>query len=120
MTSLAPEKKLPTVSAHCFCVMLASSRKVILESKMEVKRQVASLTKLMTALTVLELARRFQVDIQAQMVEVGGDAAMMEGTSAGLKNGDELRVVDLMHGMLLPSGNDAAIALATHFGWLIS
>lgn len=44
----------------------------------------------------------------------------MEGTTAGLRLGDQLSVVDLLHGMMLPSGNDAAVALAQYFGKFIS
>jgi len=43
----------------------------------------------------------------------------MEGTSACLKEGDSLSIMHLMYGMMLPSGNDAAQALATYFGQLI-
>lgn len=44
----------------------------------------------------------------------------MEGTTASLRLGDELSIIDLIHGMMLPSGNDAAVALAQYFGKLIS
>ena len=44
----------------------------------------------------------------------------MEGTSAGLKQGEEILIIDLLYGLLLPSGNDAAIALAQYFGKFIS
>ena len=40
----------------------------------------------------------------------------MGGTSAKLRTGDVLSVWDLLHGLMLPSGNDAAITLAEHFG----
>lgn len=43
----------------------------------------------------------------------------MEGTSACLKEDDSLSIMHLMYGMMLPSGNDAAQALATYFGHLI-
>ncbi len=44
----------------------------------------------------------------------------MEGTSANLRNGDKLLVIDLLFGLLLPSGNDAALALAQYFGKFLS
>ena len=43
-------------------------------------------------------------------------AATIGGTSAKLRTGDVLSVWDLLHGLMLPSGNDAAITLAEHFG----
>jgi D-alanyl-D-alanine carboxypeptidase (penicillin-binding protein 5/6) len=41
---------------------------------------------------------------------------MATGTSAELVEGDSLSVWDLLHGLMLPSGNDAALALAEYFG----
>lgn len=43
----------------------------------------------------------------------------MVGTSAELKEGDWVSVRDLLHGLMLPSGNDAAYALAEGFGTLL-
>lgn len=45
---------------------------------------------------------------------------MMEGTTANLRSGDEFFVYDLLYGLLLPSGNDAGIALAHYFGKFLS
>ena len=45
---------------------------------------------------------------------------MMEGTSANFIAGDEVRIIDLLYGLLLPSGNDAAVALAQFFGKFLS
>lgn len=44
----------------------------------------------------------------------------MEGTSANLTSGDSLSILDLLYGLLLPSGNDAGIALAQYFGKFLS
>ena len=44
---------------------------------------------------------------------------MVPGTTANLKIGDVLTVEDLIYGMMLPSGNDAAYALAEFFGKVI-
>ena len=44
----------------------------------------------------------------------------MEGTTANLRPGDELFVIDLLYGLMLPSGNDAAVALAQYFGKFLS
>jgi D-alanyl-D-alanine carboxypeptidase (penicillin-binding protein 5/6) len=43
----------------------------------------------------------------------------MNGTSANLREGDQLTVAELFYGLLLPSGNDAAYALAEYFGGLL-
>jgi D-alanyl-D-alanine carboxypeptidase len=44
----------------------------------------------------------------------------MEGTSANLRSGEEILVIDLLYGLLLPSGNDAGTALAQYFGKFLS
>lgn len=44
----------------------------------------------------------------------------MEGTSANLKLDEEFYIEDLLYGLLLPSGNDAGIALAQYFGKFLS
>ena len=45
---------------------------------------------------------------------------MLEGTTANLRQDDELLVIDLLYGLMLPSGNDAALALAQYFGKFLS
>ena len=47
-------------------------------------------------------------------------AANMEGTSACLRTGEEVLIIDLLYGLMLPSGNDAGTALAQYFGKLMS
>ena len=41
---------------------------------------------------------------------------MVTGTSANLREGDQISMAHLFYGLMLPSGNDAAFALAEHFG----
>ena len=88
-------------------------------------KQVASLTKIMTAHCVLNLVESLKnehnspyCDLNCQ-VKILKPVSQMEGTSACLKEGDSLSIMHLMYGMMLPSGNDAAQALATYFGQLI-
>ena len=50
------------------------------------------------------------------MLKVSKTAASVGGTTARLRTGDELSVWDTLHGLMLPSGNDAATCLAEHFG----
>jgi D-alanyl-D-alanine carboxypeptidase len=70
---------------------------------------VASLTKLMTALLVVEETR------PREIVRVTRAAARVQGSRMGfLKKGRSVRVETLLHGLLMSSGNDAAVALAVH------
>jgi D-alanyl-D-alanine carboxypeptidase (penicillin-binding protein 5/6) len=74
------------------------------------RRAIASITKLMTALVVLERAGLSDV------VRVGPSAARVGESTIHLRSGEELTVAQLLRGMLVPSANDAAEALALHVG----
>ena len=74
------------------------------------ERAIASITKLMTALVALERAELTEV------VRVPPRVASAGESSASLRAGEELSVADLVRAMLIPSGNDAADALALHIG----
>ena len=74
----------------------------------------ASLTKIATALVALERADLAEtVDVRINGVEL---SASTDSTVMGLEPGQRMSVRDLLFGLLLPSGNDAAIALAEHVG----
>jgi serine-type D-Ala-D-Ala carboxypeptidase (penicillin-binding protein 5/6) len=70
----------------------------------------ASTAKLMTALIVLQQANLDDV------VTISPAAAATQGSRMGLTAGETLTVRELLYGLLLPSGNDAAVALAEHIG----
>jgi D-alanyl-D-alanine carboxypeptidase len=72
-------------------------------------RPVASLTKLMTALVVLDSG----VDLSSEAT-ISGAAASQIGTELQLATGERITVSDLLYGLMLASGNDAAVALAEH------
>jgi D-alanyl-D-alanine carboxypeptidase (penicillin-binding protein 5/6) len=71
----------------------------------------ASLTKIVSALVVLE---RANLDDSVEILK--DDLVSAEESQVGLVAGDRLSVRDLLHGMLIPSGNDATLALARHVG----
>jgi D-alanyl-D-alanine carboxypeptidase len=54
-----------------------------------------------------------------EKIEVSPVAPLVPGTTANLKSGDVLTLWQMLHAMMLPSGNDAAICVADHFGNLI-
>lgn len=90
-------------------ILIEADTGTVLYSKNEKEhRQIASTTKIMTALLTLEAGepdKEFQVDSAAIKVE---------GTSMGLREGDKVTRRALCYGMLLPSGNDAANAAAVN------
>lgn len=59
------------------------------------------------------------MNIKTSEVEVSDIASDIRGTCANLKTGDVLTVEQLLYGLMLPSGNDAAFALAQHFGKIL-
>ena len=80
------------------------------EKSPNLRRAPASLTKIMTALVVLENSRMDEV------VTVSAAASRETGSRIGLRRGDRLKVRDLLAATLMASANDAARALADHLG----
>lgn len=75
----------------------------------------ASTTKIMTAWLVLRSAAD-NPKVLDETITVSAQAAKTTGSSARLRAGDSCSVRDMLYGLLLPSGNDAAAVLAEHFG----
>jgi D-alanyl-D-alanine carboxypeptidase (penicillin-binding protein 5/6) len=75
----------------------------------------ASLTKLMTAMVVLQKVDAGEATMKTTLA-VSERAGTVRGTVAALECGDTLTIEQLLYALLLPSGNDAAIVLAEHFG----
>ena len=68
----------------------------------------ASLTKIMTCFTVCKCIDKFKINPNRE-VKVTKTAAKCSGTSAALRLGDVLKIIDLLYALMLPSGNDAAV-----------
>jgi D-alanyl-D-alanine carboxypeptidase len=73
----------------------------------------------MTAYVILDLIDRFGINDHKELIRILPHCASLNGTSANLIATDYLSVWELLHGMMLPSGNDAAQALAIHFGLIL-
>lgn len=117
------ENPAPYVSATQWAI-IDRKKGDLLFGKCETEaRQVASLTKIMTAYCVLNLVDKFEsVGPYAQLasnIKILRPISKINGTTANLLDGDTLTVNELMYGMMLPSGNDAATALACHFGAIL-
>lgn len=103
-----------STSAVSAVLIEAETGTVLYAKNADEQRAMASTTKIMTAILTIEagdLDREFTVDSMAIMVE---------GTSMGLKQGDRVSRRDLLYGILLPSGNDAANAAAVSVSGSIS
>ena len=92
------------VSATACVLMDADTGQVLYEKNGDKRMLIASTTKLMTALVALELGT------PSQVITVTA-AHMAEGSSMYLRPGEKLTLEELLYGLLLCSGNDAALAL---------
>ncbi len=95
----------PYVSAESAVVMNTQTLEVFYEKKAQEVRSMASTTKIMTALLACESGNLDSI--------VTAKEFAAEGTSIGLKEGDKLRLRDMVYAMMLESGNDAARLTAT-------
>ena len=69
----------------------------------------------MTAFVVIRLMEQMKIE-ENTIIKVSSDAANVIGTSAELLENDSLTLKQLLYGLMLPSGNDAAHCLAEYFG----
>ncbi len=98
------------VSARRAYVLDAVSGRVLYEKNADEQSLIASTTKIMTALVVCE-----QCNVLDRM-RIPKDAVGIEGSSMYLKEGEVLTLQELLYGLMLSSGNDAAVALAIYCG----
>lgn len=99
-----------SVSARYACVIDALTGNILYEKNAHDRHSMASTTKIMTALVALENKNL------SDIVKVSSNAAGTEGSSIYLKAGEEISLEHLLYGLMLASGNDAAIAIAEHVG----
>lgn len=98
------------ISSPSAIVIDSLSGRVLYEKDGYSQRKIASLTKVMTAIVVVENVKLDEV------VTVKTGAGSIGGSTIGVKKGDEITVRALMYGMLMESGNDCAYALAEYVG----
>jgi len=103
------------VSAGQAILIDGNTGKVIYEKNVDEKAYPASTTKIMTALITIETLEKHDSPIE-QKIKVPQIAEGVEGSSLYLKAGEEISVEDLLYGLMLVSGNDAATALAEIIG----
>ena len=97
------------------CIILDRKSKDVLYGKNEKNKvKMASTTKIMTAIVVIENA-----DLN-KTVEISKKSASTGGSRLGLKTGDKITINHLLYGLMLCSGNDAAVALAESVAGSIS
>ena len=106
----AAAQSAPQTGAEAFILMDAGSGRVLTGKNTEQELAIASTTKIMTALIALET-----MDPE-EYTTVSENAVRQEGSSIYLKTDEKIRMKDLLYGMMLRSGNDAAVAVAEAAG----
>ena len=102
------------VSAEKAILMDANTGRVLYEKDPDRRSLIASTTKIMTALIICE-----QCNVLDRM-QIPKEAVGIEGSSMYLREGEVLTLQDLLYGLMLQSGNDAAVALAIYCGGTVS
>lgn len=102
VSALSPDD----LSAKSAIVINSSTKEIVFEKNAYQKRSMASTTKIMTAVLAVESGK------MDETVVITPEMCGAEGTSIGLKAGYKIRFYDLLCGLMLESGNDAAEAIA--------
>ncbi len=105
-----PSNATPRVTSRAAVLEDLDSGQVLFAKRPDERRPIASITKIMTALLVLERLR------PSTVVVVGRDATLPSGSSLGLRVGEHISVENLLYALMLQSSNDAAVALADAAG----
>lgn len=102
--------KEPDVNSRACVVIDRKTNSVLFGKNENTKKKMASTTKIMTATIIIEKCNL------SDTIEISKKAAGTGGSRLGLKTGDKITVLDLLYGLMLRSGNDAAVALAEYAG----
>lgn len=108
------EKEVDKYSLSSILIDQDTSR-VLYAKNPDEKRPLASLSKMMTFLIAIEAIENKQVSPKDK-IKITKKIASVKGSSYHLKENEEVELIELMKGLMIVSGNDAAIAIATHIG----
>lgn len=113
------DSQIQNITSKSWVVYNALTSSVVCGKNENEIREIASLTKIMTAYTAIKIIREKDLNLLTSKITVTAEVAAISGTSAKLEEGDSLTVWDMLHALMLPSGNDAAICIAEFFGGLL-
>src|SRR5690625_3810465 len=98
------------VSGNNAILLEQSTGRVLFEKDAHEKASIASITKIMTAIIAIESGK------MDEKATASRKAIYTEGSSIYLEQGEKMTIEDLVYGLMLRSGNDAAIAISEHIG----
>lgn len=110
-SSTTPEAniKVPETNSRASVIIDRNTNAILYGKNENEKRKMASTTKIMTATIIIE-----NCDLN-NTIEISKKAAGTGGSRLGLKSGDKITIKDLLYGLMMRSGNDAAVALAEYY-----
>lgn len=108
----APSNQPPSVAARSAVLADLDTGRVLWGKEAEERRPIASITKIMTALVVIQ--RTDPTDVVTVSPDAAAPARSADISELGLVPGEQISVQDLLYALLLQSANDAAVALADH------
>lgn len=110
MQTVATPAKEPQINSRAAVVLDRESKRILYSKNANEKRAMASTTKIMTAIVALENSRL------EEEITVSKKAAGVGGSRLGLQTGNKISMNDLLYGLMLRSGNDAAAQIAETVG----
>ncbi|QOR65320.1 D-alanyl-D-alanine carboxypeptidase [Cytobacillus suaedae] len=112
MLSFLPQKMsaFGDVSARSAILIEQESGRILYSKDIHTERRIASITKIMTAILAVESGK------MNELVKVSDKAVRTEGSSLYLQPNEKIKLENLVYGLMLRSGNDAAVAIAEHIG----
>lgn len=110
LETTANQTNTPNINSRAAVVIDRNSNTILFGKNENSKRKMASTTKIMTCLIVIE-----QCNLE-DTIEISKKSASTGGSRLGLKTNDKIKIKDLLYGLMLCSGNDAAVALAEYVG----
>ena len=99
-----------SLSCHSCVLMDSDSGRVLYEKDKDNPRLIASITKIMTAILAIESGRL------EEEVTVGEEVLTMYGSNIYIELGEKMKLLDMVYGLMLRSGNDAALVIAYFIG----
>src|SRR5699024_9666544 len=100
----------PKVSANNAILIEQSSGRELLERQAHEQQPIAMITKIMTAIIAIEYGEL------NESVTISNRSVNTIGSSIYLEEGEKMKLKDLVYGLMLRSGNDAAVAISEHVG----
>ncbi len=103
----------PQIAATSYILMDAKTGEILVEENADIPLPPASLTKIMTSYVAAHELEQGTISLN-DMVHVSVKAWQMEGSKMFIQEGTQVRLEDLLRGMIIQSGNDASVAIAEH------